>query len=101
MTKVWYTKVIEVKKGDIVMRATFKGRKKSMKYKPNRDYILAITYHNGHLWAVDINGVGKPVPYESIKAFLDNWEILRRVHGNYEKVLLDAQAERTRMEGRT
>lgn len=58
------------------MKAKFIGPKRSMGYKPDREYILATTYHKGKIWAVDINGKGKPTPYRNFERFLNNWEII-------------------------
>lgn len=58
------------------MRAIFRG-KKSMGYKTGQVYVLAsTTCRKGYYWLADINDIGKPTPYTSIDAILDNWEIL-------------------------
>lgn len=70
------------------MIARFIGPKKSMRYKPGKLYVLATTYNNGYLWAVDINGNGKPTPYRSEKSFLNNWKIEEVPEENADLLIL-------------
>lgn len=77
------------------MKAIFIGTN-SMKYKRGNAYILATTFRNGYLWAVDINGKGKPVPYEDVEAFLDNWHVLEMPFQHAEKqIMKEANDSRT------
>lgn len=66
------------------MRAKFIGKNKSMGYKNGRVYELATTDCGKFFWVVDINGVGRPTPYTSMKTLQENWEILRAKSGTPE-----------------
>lgn len=66
------------------MRARYKGPKKSMGYKPGRSYVLATTFTQGFFWIADINDSGAPVPYGSVKSFLEYWEVEEMPNQNAE-----------------
>lgn len=61
------------------IKAIFRGQNKSCGYKTGREYTLVVRHHIKEYVQIENAEGGGYCDYDSVVAFLSNWDMIRRV----------------------